>query len=91
MSRRPNLIPSQQLNVALPLPVYTQLTLHLFSPLEARVPHGGYSVFLVNLIREYFTQLHLDLAPYVGAPTGSYVVSGSPEAIVALTKRLEQS
>lgn len=89
MSRRPNLIPTQQLNVALPLPVYTEMTLHLYSDLELRVPHSAYSRFLTDRIREYFTQTHLDLAPYVGAPTGSYVVSGSPEAMQALKQKLE--
>ena len=89
MARRPNLIPSQQLNLALPLPVFTQLSAHLYSTLEQRVPHGAYSRFLTDLVREYFTSHHLDLAPYTGVAPGSLILSGSPEAVLELRKRLE--
>ena len=44
MTKTKSVIPSQQLNVALPLPLYVQLTSHLYSELEGRVPHGGYSL-----------------------------------------------
>ena len=89
MAKHPNLIPSQQLNVALPLPLYTQLTAHLYSSLEQRVPHGAYSRFLIDLLRGFFTAKHLDLAPYTSAAPGSFIVTGSPEAIQALRRALE--
>lgn len=88
MARPPNLVPSQQLNLALPLPVFTQLTAHLYSPLEERVPHGAYSRFLVDLLREYFTSAQLDLAPFLATDPGAFIVSGSPEAIGELTRLL---
>ena len=84
MSKRPNIIPSQQLNVALPLPLYSKLSAHLYSDLEQRVPHGAYSRFLIDLLQQFFSQSQLDLAPYVGTDPGAFCVSGSPEAITVL-------
>ena len=89
MAKHPNPVPSQQLNVALPLPLYLQLGVHLYSDLEGRVPHGGYSRFLIDLLRGFFAAKHLDLAPYLQSDPGAFVVSGSPEAIAALTATLE--
>lgn len=88
MSRRPNPVPSQQLNVALPLPVFTQLSMHLYSELEQRVPLGAYSRFLTDLIRQHFTVGHLDLAPFLGTTPGAFIISASPEAIAALEAHL---
>lgn len=89
MSKRPSIVPSQQLNVALPSPLYTQLSLHLFSELEGRVPHGAYSRFLIDLLRRRFNERSLDLAPWAASAPGAWVLYGSPEAIVALTKTLK--
>lgn len=88
MARRPNPVPSEQLNLALPLPVYTQLTAHLWSDLEGRVPHGAYSRFLTDLIRLYFTEKRLDLAPYLGSEPNSFIISGSPQSIEQLESAL---
>jgi hypothetical protein len=81
MAKHPNLIPSQQLNVALPLPVYTQLSAHLYSELEGRIPHGAYSRHLTDMLRNQFSGKSLDLAPWVGSAPGAFVVQGSAEAI----------
>lgn len=91
MSKSPNMIPSQQLNVALPLPLYAQLGAHLYSELEGRVPYGAYSRFLIDLLRGHFTENHLDLAPWVGSTPGAFVLHGSPEAVTALHRLLNQS
>jgi len=90
MPKPPNLIPSKQLNVALPLPEFTQLMLHLNSDLEGRVPHGAYSRFLTDLLREYFSREQVDLGPFISPdiPAGLYIVSGSPETIGALKRIL---
>ena len=89
MSKRPNIIPSQQLNVALPLPLYSKLSAHLYSELEGRVPHGAYSRFLIDQLQAYFSSKHLDLAPYINGDPGAFVVSGSPEAIAVLLRALK--
>lgn len=90
MSKRPNVIPSQQLNVALPLPLYLQLNAYLYSELEGRVPHGAISRFMIELLRERFTGGSLDLAPFLASAPGAFVVSGTKESIHALTGKLEQ-
>ena len=89
MSRRPNTVPSIMLNVALPQPVHTLLTLHLFSELEGRVPLGAYQRFLSDRIDEYFRQRHLDLAPWAGTDPGTFIVSGSTESLEVLKKTLK--
>ena len=89
MSKPPNLIPSQQLNVALPLSVYMQLTAYLYSDLEMRVPHGAYSRFLSELIRGFFAAERLDLAPFANSDVGAFIVSGSPQALAVLKATLK--
>jgi len=89
VSRRPNPIPSIMLNVALPADIHTQLTLHLFSELEGRVPLGAYQRFLVERIREYFAHRRLDLAPYAGCDPGVFEVAGSVSALNVLKKTLK--
>jgi len=86
--KRPNVIPSQQLNVALPLPLYTKLSAHLYSELEGRVPYGAFSRLMVELLRGYFSAETLDLAPWTGAAAGAFLVEGPPEAIAALRRVL---
>ena len=89
MSRRPNPTPSIMLNVALPAPQHSQLTLHLFSELEGRVPLGAYQRFLVERINEYFQHKRLDLAPWAGTDPDAFIVSGSPEALAVLERTLK--
>lgn len=90
MSRRKNLIPSIQLNVALPEDIWLKLTSVLFSDLEQRVPHGAYQKYLVDLLRERFESKPLDLAGLIpGVELDTFRVSGSPEAILALRYYLE--
>jgi len=89
MPRHPNVIPTVKVHVALQVPLLDRLTLHLFSALENRVPHGAQSAFISERIRTYFEHRHLDLAPFVGSPAGAFVVSGPPEAITALETKLK--
>ena len=88
MPKPANLIPSRQLNVALPLPIFTRLTLHLNSDLEGRVPHGAYSRFLVELLRQHFDQAELDLGSRFGGPPGIYLIRGEAATIALLEKDL---
>lgn len=88
MSRQRSLNPTKTLNVAMPGALYDQLDALLYSELEQRVPYGAYRDFITTRLREYFTQTHLDLAPYLGNRAGVWVVSGTPEAIAELKRRL---
>jgi hypothetical protein len=84
MARTPSLVPSVKLTTALPLDVITQLNAHLYSELEGRVPFGSHQRFFTEQIRAFFSDKHLDLAPYLGTSPGAIVVSGTPEAIELL-------
>ena len=89
MGRRANLIPSIQLNVALPKTAYDQLTDYLYSPLEGKVPLGSYQSFLTARIREFFTDQSFDLALMVpDLPPSVRTVHGTPEAIAQLKEIL---
>lgn len=92
MARQPNIIPSAQLHLCLPINIMTQLQLHLFSELEGRIPKGGYAEFFTARIVEFFEQKELDLAPYAGslqiAP--GTIVRGSPHTISLLKDILEK-
>lgn len=90
MPKPPNLIPSKQLNVALPLPLLTQLNLELYSELEGRVPHGAYSRFLVELIRRHFAEQVIDIGPRISPhlPSGVFLVRGEPSTLELLEKEL---
>lgn len=90
MPKTPNLIPSKHLNVALPLPVLTQLNLELYSELEGRVPHGAYSRFLTELIREHFASRVIDIGPRVSShlPAGVFLLRGEPSTIELLEQEL---
>lgn len=91
MSRPKSAIPSVLLNVALPQDVHTQLSLFLYSDLEQRVPFGAYQRFLSSLIRGFFADTSLDLAPWLGVPPGAFVIRGPREAIAALERHLIRS
>jgi len=56
MPRNPDIIRPVSLHTTIPEDVWTQMTLHLYSEVEGRVPKGAYREFLTNLIRDYFNQ-----------------------------------
>jgi len=72
MSRRPSVIRPTLLHLALPEDVRAKLDLHLFSPLEGRVPKGAYQAFFLERIANFFDSRRLDLSLY-GLPPGYYV------------------
>lgn len=90
MPRRPAVIPSSIINLALPADARTQLDLHLYSELEGRVPRGSYQRFFTERIREFFAREQLDLAPYVtGIIPGEGIITGSPPTVATLKRILE--
>lgn len=74
-----------QLCLKLPESVYAQLTMHLFSPLEGRVPFGKYQEFFIERIREFFAARRLDLSPY----GMSGMVIGPQETIEMIEQKLK--
>lgn len=86
--KTPSLVGSRKLTLALPLPTYSKMVLHLYSPLEGRVPHAAYSRFLSGLIEAYFNNKHLDIAPFAASDPGAYIVSGTKDAIATLEQTL---
>lgn len=91
MPRQPNTIPSKQLNVAVPLDLFTKLAMHLYSKTENRVPYGEYNRWISARINEYFAYRQLDLAPYAGCDGGLHMVSGPPATLEQLRILLEKT
>ena len=60
--------------IANPLEVIEQITKHLWSPLEERVPLGAYQSFFVKLTRFFFDTKEFDLSPYFGTMPGESVI-----------------
>ena len=56
MPRRPNIVPAVKIHYYIDSDVWTMMTLHLYSPLEKKVPYGAYSKFISDLIRDYFSK-----------------------------------
>ena len=90
MPKPPNVVPTRAINVHLPADVAMQLTLHLFSELDGRVPQGAYARFLTPLIRGYFAASHLDLAEWTGAEAGQQVVHGDAATLETLHEILKR-
>lgn len=52
--RPQNILRPVKLTTYLPEDIRAQLDIHLFSAVEGRVPHGAYSKFLAERVREFF-------------------------------------
>lgn len=75
MPRRPELDRPVPLKLMLPESERARLDLHLFSPLEGRVPQGAYQTFFRELMRQFFEWRQAELYP------GGHKIFGSPAAI----------
>lgn len=51
--RPPNILRPVKLTTYLPEDLRAKLDLHLFSTVEGRVPHGAYSKFLIERVRDF--------------------------------------
>ena len=85
-----NVIPTVQLCVWLPADLRARLDLHLFSEAEGRVPKGAHQRLICQLLRDFFENRALDLAPYTGEMPEVHKVVGSPLTITKLATLLEQ-
>ena len=89
MPRRKEIDHKGLISIRFPDSLRGELTLHLWSELDGRVPYGTWSTFFIERAREYLSNVRLDLAPYAGTEPGVFVVSGSDLAIAELKKLLE--
>jgi hypothetical protein len=56
MSKPPRTDPPTYLKISLPESLRNELDVLLYSPLQARVPHGAYSTFFETLARQALAQ-----------------------------------
>lgn len=54
MPRKPNITPTVEFKVRIPAPLKAKVDLHLWSPLENRVPVGAHARFISELLNEFF-------------------------------------
>lgn len=54
MPRPPRLMRPVRKNIALPEDIAARVELELYSDIEGRVPHGAWSKFLTELVREHY-------------------------------------
>lgn len=57
MGRPKRTVPSVRFGCCLPEDLDNRLSRHLFSEVEERIPHGAKSLFVEDLLREYFAKL----------------------------------
>lgn len=57
MARPKNTLRTIQVNFAIPEDLVAKMELHLFSEVEAKIPHGARSTLVARLLREYFRKL----------------------------------
>lgn len=54
--RPPNAIPTERINLHLPIDLKAQVDIHLFSDVEQRIPKGAYADFFGALARDFFSK-----------------------------------
>jgi len=91
LMRRPDIMRPVKLTTTLPEDIRALLDLHLYSPLEERVPKGAYQAFFIERIREFFDTKTLDLSLYCRVPSRGMTVRGSAAAINLLNDMLRGS
>lgn len=89
MGRPASIEPSEDVRVRLDPKVKVKVDLWLHSEVEGRVPYGAYRTFFTELIRRFFEEKDLDLAPFLGSEPGALIVRGSPLALAKLINQLK--
>lgn len=88
---RPRLImPTVQINMRIAQDLIAKMNLELFSELEQRVPFAAQQKFLTTLLQQHFEEDVLDLAPWLGTPSGVFRIRGNPEVLSALSTHLSK-
>lgn len=87
MPKQAALVPNEHLHIRIEPSLKQRVDLLLFSSTEGRIPKGAHKEFVEARLREWFDYTKISLTAY-GFPEG-FFVSGPPEMIDALRKRLE--
>lgn len=88
---RPKLVePTERVHFHMPQKLYTQVALRLHSSVEGRVPYGAWAGLICPLLQQHLTHTSLDLAPYLGKPAGTFLISGHPTVLAALETHLKE-
>jgi len=88
MGRAKHVEPKAHLHITLNPRLREQLDNAVWSNLEGRIPPAALQTFVESRLREHFSQVRLDLQPYLAV---GGVISGMPETIEALKELLDQA
>ena len=87
---RPKLVePTERVHFHMPQGLYARIALSLHSEVEGRVPYGAWGNLINPLLKDHLEHSTLDLAPYLGKPTGAFLVKGHPTVIASLEQKLK--
>lgn len=87
MGRAKHVEPKAHLHITLNQRLREQLDNAVWSNLEGRIPPAALQTFVESRLREHFSQVRLDLQPYLAV---GGVISGMPETIEALKELLDR-
>lgn len=88
---RPKLVePTERVHFHMPQKLYAQVALRLRSSVEERIPYGAWAALICPLLQQHLTHTSLDLAPYLGKPAGTFLISGHPTVLAALETHLKE-
>ena len=87
MGRAKHVEPKAHLHVTMNPRLREQLDQAVWSNLEGRIPPAALQTFVESRLREYFSQVRLDLQPYLAV---GGVISGMPETVEALRELLDR-
>ena len=87
MGRAKHVEPKAHLHITLNPRLREQLDNAVWSNLEGRIPPAALQTFVESRLREHFSQVRLDLQPYLAV---GGVISGMPETVEALKELLDR-
>lgn len=90
MPRRKAITPNRHIHTTIPADLGLRLDLLLFSEGQDRVPTGAYQELLVRLLRQFFEEKELDLAPFLHSLPGDQIVRGKPVTLSLLIDKLKE-
>lgn len=88
MGRSKHVEPKAHLHITLSSRLREQLDQAVWSDLEGRIPAAALQNFIETRLREHFSQVRLDLQPYLAV---GGVISGMPETMEALKELLDKA